>query len=91
MAIKSKYNFLVSCYNDLADLILDMLSKSHKFPKEFYYSKKLLAGLGMPYQKIHVCENNCMLFWKKTGNLKCCSFCKKCRYKKVVNKMEVCR
>jgi hypothetical protein len=86
MAIKSKYNFSVSCYNDLVDLILDMLPKPHKFPKDFYYSKKLLAGLGMPYQKIHVCENNCMLFWKNYENLNYCSFCKKCRYKKVVKK-----
>jgi hypothetical protein len=86
MAIKSKYNFSVSCYNDLVDLISDMLPKPHKFPKDFYYSKKLLAGLGMPYQKIHVCENNCMLFWKNNENLKYCSFCKKCRYKKVVKK-----
>jgi hypothetical protein len=65
MAIKSKYNFSVSYYNDLVDLILDMLPKPHKFPKDFYYSKKLLDGLGMPYQKIHMCESNCMLFWKK--------------------------
>jgi hypothetical protein len=27
-----------------------------------------------------------MLFWKKNKNLKYCLFCKKCRYKKVVNK-----
>jgi hypothetical protein len=63
-----------------------MLPKSHKFPKDFYYSKKLLAGLGMSYQKIHVCENNFILFWRKNENLKYYSFCKKCRYKKVVNK-----
>jgi hypothetical protein len=86
MAIKSKYNFSVSCYNKLVDLILDMLLKPHKFPKDFYYSKKILAGLGMPYQKIHVCDNNCILFWKKNKNLKYCSFRKKCRYKKMVNK-----
>jgi hypothetical protein len=49
MAIKSKYNFSVSCYDNLVDLILDMLPKPHKFPKDFYYSRKLLAGLGMPY------------------------------------------
>ncbi|PVH31795.1 hypothetical protein PAHAL_9G234600 [Panicum hallii] len=29
MAIKSKYNFSVSCYNNLVDLILDMLFKPH--------------------------------------------------------------
>jgi hypothetical protein len=86
MAIKSKYNFSVSCYNDLVDLILDILPKPHKFLEDFYYSKKLLAGLEMPYQKIHVCENNCMLFWKNNENLKYRSFCKKCRYKKMVNK-----
>jgi hypothetical protein len=68
-----------------------MLPKPHKFPKDFYYSKKLLAGLGMLYHKIHVCENNCMLFWKNNENLKYCSFCKKCRYRKVVKKMKVCR
>jgi hypothetical protein len=39
IAIKSKYNFSVSCYNDLVDLILDMLLKPHKFLKDFYYSK----------------------------------------------------
>jgi hypothetical protein len=27
-----------------------------------------------------------MLFWKKNKNLKYCWFCKKCRYKKVMNK-----
>jgi hypothetical protein len=27
-----------------------------------------------------------MLFWKNNENLKYCSFCKKCRYKKVVKK-----
>jgi hypothetical protein len=27
--------------------------------------KKLVASLGMNYEKIDVCEKNCMLFWKE--------------------------
>jgi hypothetical protein len=27
-----------------------------------YQSKKLLSGLGMDYEKIDVCQENCMLF-----------------------------
>jgi rubredoxin len=39
-------------------------------PKEMYPSKKLLSGLDMHYEKINVCDNNCMLFWKETVNEK---------------------
>jgi hypothetical protein len=28
----------------------------HNIPKDFYQSKKIVAGLGMTYEKIDVCE-----------------------------------
>jgi hypothetical protein len=31
-------------------------------PKDWYQSKKIVADLGMNYEKIDVCERNCMLF-----------------------------
>ena len=50
-----------------------------------YQLKKMLAGLGMKYEKIDSCSNNCMLFWKENADLTRCLFCKKSRYIEVTN------
>jgi hypothetical protein len=50
-----------------------------------YHSKKLVKGLGMDYEKIDVCRNSCMLFWKEHKDKKQCFKCGKPRYIEVVN------
>jgi hypothetical protein len=66
-------------------LISDVLPKNHKMPKDMYQSKKLLSGLGMDYEKIDVCDNNCMLFWKETTSEKKCVVCGERRFLEVEN------
>jgi hypothetical protein len=39
----------------------------------------------MDYEKIDVCQNYCMLFWKEHKEEKQCLKCGKLRYVKVVN------
>jgi hypothetical protein len=56
MAMKSKYNFLYQRYNDIIKLIIDLIPVKHNMPKVLYQSKKIVAGLGMNYEKIDVCE-----------------------------------
>jgi hypothetical protein len=65
MAIKSKLLFSNSCYNEFLKLFGDVLSNPNKLPKDMYHFKKLVKGLGMDYEKIDVCRNRCMLFWKE--------------------------
>jgi galactose-1-phosphate uridylyltransferase len=65
MAIKSNYFFSNNYYIDLIKLIIDILSKPHKVPKDMYQSKKMMSTLGLKYEKIDVCSDNCMLFWKE--------------------------
>jgi len=65
MAIKSKFVFSNNCYKEVLKLISDVLPVNHKLPKDMYQSKKLLSSLGMDYEKIYVCQDNCMLFWKE--------------------------
>jgi hypothetical protein len=67
MSIKSKFAFSINCYKELVDLINLVLRMCHKMPKDMYQSKKLLEGIGMEYEKIDVCQDNCMLFWKEHG------------------------
>jgi hypothetical protein len=60
--MKSKYNFLNQCYNDIVKLIVDLIPVKHNMPKELYQSNNIVAGLVMNYEKIDVCDRNCMLF-----------------------------
>jgi hypothetical protein len=60
--VKSKYNFWNQYYNDIIKLIIDLILMKHNMSKDLYQSKKIVSGLSMNYEKIDVCEKNCMLF-----------------------------
>jgi hypothetical protein len=49
-------------YNDILKLIIDLILAKHNMLKDLYQSKKIVASLGMNYEKIDVCKKNCMLF-----------------------------
>ncbi|KAL5647631.1 hypothetical protein ACJX0J_041986, partial [Zea mays] len=85
MAMRSKYTFSNNCYNDFVNLIIDISPPNHNMPNNLYRCKKLVAGLGMNYQKIDACEDNCMLFWKEHENTTHCIHCSKSRYAVVLD------
>jgi hypothetical protein len=85
MALKSRFFFFNNCYNELLKLSGEVLPNPNKLPKDIYHSKKLVKGLSMDYEKINVCQNSCMLFWKEHKDKKQCLKCGKPRYIKVVN------
>jgi ABC-type bacteriocin/lantibiotic exporter with double-glycine peptidase domain len=80
MAMKSKYSFSNNCYNDIVKLIIDLIPSNHNMSKDLYHCKKIVAALGMNYQKIDACEDNCMLFWKENEKTTHCIHCSKSRY-----------
>jgi hypothetical protein len=84
MAIKSKYFFSNNCYNEILKLLGDVLPKPNKLPKDMYHSKTIIEGLGMDYEKIDVCKNNCMLFMEHAKEKKCLK-CGQFRFVEVVN------
>ena len=81
LAVKSMYNMSIAHYDDVLDIIHELLPSDSKLPRNFYRSKKMLDGLHMPYVKIDVCYNNCMLFYKDNENKEICDFCHANRYK----------
>jgi hypothetical protein len=85
MGMKSKYNFSNQCYNDIVKLIIDLIPANHNMPKDLYQSKKIVAGLSMIYEKINICERNCILFWKEQKDDTGCMHYGRSRYVKVVN------
>jgi hypothetical protein len=43
-------------------LIIDLIPTKRNMLKDLYQSKKIVADIGMNYEKIDVCEKNCMWF-----------------------------
>jgi hypothetical protein len=66
IAMKSKYNFLNQCYNDIVNLIIDLISVKYNIPKDLYQSKKIVSGLGMNYKKIDACKTIACYFGRST-------------------------
>jgi hypothetical protein len=75
MAIKSKYFFSNNYYNDILKLFGDVLLMPNKLPKYMYHSKTIIRGLGMDYEMIDVCKDNCMLFMNEHAGEKKCMQC----------------
>jgi hypothetical protein len=46
-------------------------------PNSTYEVKKYLRDLGLGYEKISACRNDCMLFWKENEKLNTCKVCGK--------------
>ncbi|KAL0387724.1 UNVERIFIED_CONTAM: hypothetical protein Sradi_2654200 [Sesamum radiatum] len=73
--IKSEYNLPQSCYDEISQLIGELLPRDHTLAKEYYSTKKLIRELGLLVEKIDACKAGCMLFWKDDKHLEFCKFC----------------
>ncbi|CAL2247049.1 unnamed protein product [Prunus armeniaca] len=58
-----------------------MLPMDNCLPKDHKQAQKVLNGLGLGYEKIHACKNNCMLFYKEHESLDTCPICNESRFK----------
>ena len=67
-------------FSDLLDLIKEAFPIA-QIPESFYKAKKVINDLGLHYEKIHACPNDCMLFWNDTSKLDKCSVCGSSRWK----------
>jgi hypothetical protein len=43
IGVKSKYNFSNQCYNDIMNLIIDLIPAKHNMSKDLYQPKKIIA------------------------------------------------
>ena len=59
----------------LLKLLKETFLEECKLPDSHYATKKLLVKLGLGYESIHVCENDCSLFWKETTTCEQCYVC----------------
>src|SRR6266542_145253 len=83
MALKSQVGFPRDCFDALVTVIGEMFPEGHVLPPNMYESKKIITALKMPYEQIHACPNQCLLFRKHYADDKYYAKCKSSRYVEV--------
>ena len=51
------------------EFLKDVLLDDNKVPPSMYNAKKMLSTLGMKYEKIHACPNDCVIYQKEYADL----------------------
>ncbi|XP_012830522.1 PREDICTED: uncharacterized protein LOC105951618 isoform X2 [Erythranthe guttata] len=69
------------CYDMIIDLFKQYTPEGDIIPSSFYEARKVLKGIGLGYEFIHACKNDCVLFWKEYESLNSCPVCKEPRWK----------
>ena len=83
-----------SSFDQLLEFLRSAFPKDNKFLSSHYEAKKIMKKIGLGYESIHVCKNDCCLFWKENKDLQSCPICDVSRWKdkdttgnKVANKV----
>jgi hypothetical protein len=63
--MKSLYRISNSAFSAHMKLLGDAFSEFNTLPKSYYEAKGILKEMGLGYESIHVCYNNCVLFRKE--------------------------
>ena len=80
--LKGKYGASDKFFTELLGLLKKMLPAGNEMVEKTYQAKKVIKLMGSGYKKIHVCINNCMLYWKDSDkDLTACRTCGISRWK----------
>ncbi|XP_039120731.1 uncharacterized protein LOC120257299 [Dioscorea cayenensis subsp. rotundata] len=80
--MKAEHHLSEKCFNDFCQFLKEMLPADNAIPSNFYITKKLVQGLGLPVEKIHCCLNGCMIYWGVDSEQMSCKICEHPRYKR---------
>ena len=84
LEIKCRHRCSQAWFDDMSNFIQELLPQDNLMPLDFYSTKKLVRGLGLPVQVINCCVNNCMIYWGDESDLNSCKKCGHARYKQKV-------
>ncbi|KAL0561284.1 hypothetical protein IC582_001706 [Cucumis melo] len=66
--LKVKYGWSNTSFFELLSIISDLLLDNNEIPTSLYKAKKTLGAIGLSYQKIDACPNDCCLYRKEYAN-----------------------
>ncbi|CAM8891125.1 unnamed protein product [Rhodiola kirilowii] len=80
LATKANYGLSEGAFNAVCDTMKNLIGGENNIPSSFKQAKKLVADLGMGYQRIDVCVGGCMIYYGCDESMIVCRFCSKPRY-----------
>ncbi|XP_076936560.1 uncharacterized protein LOC143603730 [Bidens hawaiensis] len=80
MHIKVKNKWTNCSLDELFELLQSLHPEGNKILASHYEAKKTLKKIGMGYESINVCKNDCALFWAKHQSLQNCPVCNESRW-----------
>ncbi|XP_062162205.1 uncharacterized protein LOC133869265 [Alnus glutinosa] len=86
--LKCMGGFSNTIFSLLLEFINELLPTNAVLPKDTYEAKKYMRDLGLGYEKILACPNDCMLFWRDTEKLERCTSCKASKWKEDISEEE---
>ncbi|XP_056698305.1 uncharacterized protein [Spinacia oleracea] len=84
--LKCMFHWSAASFNKLLELLLDAFPNIKEFPSSYYEGMKIMNDLGLGYEKIHACPNDCMLYWGEFAEKTECHICHTSRWKNVKEK-----
>ena len=81
LEIKTESGWADAGFSRMLAALSDMFPDNNAVPKTMYEAKKILRKMGMDYQKIHACPNDCVLYRNEYEGLQKCPKCQEPRYK----------
>jgi len=79
--IKCMHGISNTAMRSILSLFSLVLPEGHCVPNTLEKVQSVVQELGLDYEKIHACENDCILFWKENEKLDTCPTCGESRWK----------
>ncbi|KAH9698429.1 hypothetical protein KPL71_024008 [Citrus sinensis] len=73
--VKGNYGWSNKGFSALLEVLADILPNNNTLPKSMYEVKKTMKVLGLEYEKIHACSNDCILYKNEFADLVECPNC----------------
>ena len=77
----ARFRWSDKSFTELLVLLKSMLPNDNMLPKSHYKAKKILYPVGMEYQKIDACPNNCIMYKNEFVKMRYCLTCAVSCYK----------
>ncbi|XP_062010312.1 uncharacterized protein LOC133726719 [Rosa rugosa] len=79
--MKAKGGWPDVSFSELLTFLEELLPANNEMPLNLYEAKKTLCALGLEYEKIHACPNDCILYRKEYKDAIACPTCGLSRWK----------
>ena len=79
--VKARYGRSDKSFTSLLQVAQDMLLEENTLSKSYHQAKKIQCPMGMEYQKINACPNDCIMYKNEFEEMHNCPRCGVSRYK----------